>query len=231
VPLGFGRAFEGRLDQPWELSNADKLWRITPEKSGWIAEFSCRDWRLKLEFGQAGAGMSTVAQSPERPFNFTFKDCALDVQMAFTRAGQVATARARGMVDFTLGYPPRRTFWNWAAAAGTAGGEQLGFNLVAHFNNGLENGLWLGGRMLPLAQAGFVYDPRALDNQWRIVTADGVLELRFQPDGRRAEHINAWLMGSRFVQLFGRFSGQLRLEGRDLEIDAFGVTEEHHAVW
>lgn len=231
VPFGFGRAFEGRVDQPWELSNADKLWRIVPRAGGWSAEFSCRDWRLKMELAQSGKGMSTVAQSPQRPFNFTYKDCALDATLSLTRGGQAVGSTARGMVDFTLGYPPRRTFWNWAAGCGRAGDQALGFNLVAHFNNGLENGLWLGGRMLPLAQAGFVYDPRALNNAWRIVSADGVLDLRFEPEGRRAENINALVASSRFVQLFGRFGGTLRLDGRELPIDAFGVTEEHHAVW
>jgi hypothetical protein len=231
MPLGFGRAFEGRLDQSWELDCGNRRWRIATQGKGWVAEFVSSRWRLRLTATQSGPGMSTVASSPDRPFNFTYKDCDLEVQLQATAAGVTHDVAARGMVDFTLGYPPRRTFWNWAAASGTAGGHRAGFNLVAHFNNGLENALWLDGRIVPLAQASFIYDASALDKPWRVVSADGALDLVFEPEGRRAENVNALVLGSRFVQLFGRFSGTLRIDGRAHDYAGFGVVEEHRALW
>ena len=135
------------------------------------------------------------------------------------------------MVDFTLGYPPRRTFWNWAAGNGSAGESRIGFNLVAHFNAGLENALWIDGRIVALAQATFAYDPKLLEQPWRVSTEDGVLEALFEPEGQRAENIQAMVLGSKFVQLFGRFTGSVKVDGVRQNFTAFGVVEEHHALW
>jgi len=135
------------------------------------------------------------------------------------------------MLDFTLGYPPRRTFWNWAAGSGQAGGERIGFNLVAEFNEGLENALWIGGRILPLAQAHFRYEKGALERTWRVRTEDGVFEATFEPEGKRAENIDVLVISSKFTQMFGRFVGTLLIEGERVPFTADGVVEEHHAVW
>lgn len=239
VPLGFAPSFQGRLDGTWALERNDRSFRITPRGAGQLAEFrrlhklaESAPFALQLRTRQAGPGMSTIAPSPpERPFNFTYKDCDLDIELSLVLGSERHTLQAHGMLDFTLGYPPRRTFWNWAAGHGAAGESRLGFNLVAQFNDGMENALWLDGRVVPLSQATFSYDPVNLSRPWRINTADGALEATFEPDGQRAENIQAVLLASRFVQLFGRFHGSVTVDGERRSFTAHGVVEEHHAVW
>ena len=68
---------------------------------------------------------------------------------------------------------------------------------------------------------------------WTIRSADGAVDLRFQPHGERAEDVNFLILSSRYRQPFGSFSGRLRdARGREVRIDGVpGVTEEHAALW
>lgn len=231
-PLGFARDFAGSPSATWTLAQGQRRWRLSPQGGGWRAEFDSPALRLTLDAVADAQGMSMVAASPGRAFHATYKDCALACRIELEIGGERHAFDAPGMIDFSLGYPPRRTYWNWAAASGrTADGRSFGLNLVAHFNDGLENALWLDGRVIPLSQAVFIYEPQALDRPWRIATADGVLELNFIPEGRRSENVNALVLASRFAQMFGRYEGQLRLDGATIALEGLGVTEEHAAVW
>ena len=239
VPLGFPPSFQGRLQGTWALEGKDRSFHVSPHEGGQVLEFKRlkqlaerEPFELRIQARQSGPGMSTVAPSPpDRPFNFTYKDCDLELDLALALGAERHAYRTRGMVDFTLGYPPRRTFWNWAAGHGSSGESRIGFNLVAQFNAGLENALWLDGRVIALSAATFRYDPKNLSLPWHVETADGLFQATFEPDGRRAENIQAVVLASRFVQLFGRFQGHVMLDGEQRAFSAYGVVEEHHALW
>jgi predicted secreted hydrolase len=136
------------------------------------------------------------------------------------------------VLDFSKGYPPRNTFWNWASFVGrTEDGRSFGLNLTADFNNALENAMWVNGRLVPLATALFRYQPTAVLDEWRLTTADGVIDLRFIPDGLREENITLGAFESRFQQPFGRFEGTVKLQGQTVHVTGSGVTEQHWATW
>ncbi len=82
-----------------------------------------------------------------------------------------------------------------------------------------------------LPQVQFTPAPGAL--QWSVRSADGAVDLRFQPRGERAEDVNYLLLSSRYRQPFGTFSGHLRdARGRAVEVEGLpGVTEDHAALW
>jgi hypothetical protein len=89
----------------------------------------------------------------------------------------------------------------------------------------------LDGRIVPLGQAIFHYDSRNIQKAWRIEDAGKIFDLHFEPDGQRAETISLGFLASEFTQPFGRFHGRLNLDGRDVKVSGYGVTEEHRAVW
>lgn len=229
VPFGFPAGFAPDWRGDWQLAQRGRRWQIRPrEGGGWQCQHSGPQLQLTLTVEPGGDGLTAVSSAPGRPFAHTWKLCALDSTLRFTVDGQSVDTASSSAVDFTLGYPPRSTLWNWASLDGsTDDGRRVGLNLVAHFNNGLENALWLDGELLPLAQACFDYDPRDLTRPWRVTSLDGIVDIRFTPDGQRAEHLNALLLKSRFAQPFGRFEGRV---GTD-RVSGFGVVEEHAALW
>lgn len=232
-PFGFAEDHKPGLRAPWRLAGGGREWTIAPLGQGWRFGFSGRRIQLTLNFAGGTSGMSTVAASPGRAFHHTYKTCAIPASMQVTVDGHAGSAEGTGMIDFTLGYPPRRTIWNWASMTGRAeSGESVGLNLVAHFNEGLENAIWIGDRIVPLSQAFFRYDATRLAKApWRIETADGALQLTFFPDGMRAENLRLGVMESRFSQPFGRFEGRYGKGADQLRFSGFGVVEEHNALW
>lgn len=231
VPFGFSAGFAGSLGATWALASGGRSWRIAPAGEGWKASFKGKQLAVELTLG-GGPGMSTLAPSLRRPFHYTYKICGMPVAAQVEAHGERHAFNAEGMIDFTLGYPPRHTTWNWASMTGRdEQGGAVGLNVVAHFTNGLENGLWLDGAVVPLAQATFEYDPADVLQPWRVRTEDGRVDLRFLPEGKRSEKLSVGLLVSDFAQPFGRFEGEIEHGGRRRRVTGLGVTEEHLAVW
>lgn len=232
VPLGFADGFQPGLRKTWQLTALEGTWTLVPAGEGWRATFQGPRFSLTLEPGAASQGLSVLASAQDRPFHHTYKAASIPTQVKFQElAGGWQTA-AVGVLDFSKGYPPRNTFWNWASLVGrTEDGRSFGLNLTADFNNALENAVWVDGQLTPLATALFRYQPSAVLEEWRLSTADGALELRFVPDGLRQEHLMLGAFESRFQQPFGRFEGTLKLNGQTVRVTGSGVVEQHWATW
>ncbi len=233
-PFAFPYMFAPTPAATWALSSGKRRWSLEPASGGgWQARFSGLRLEVALRLHSDGEGVSTLAPAGVRPFNFTHKRMAMPATLEVRVDGKALHAtNALGVYDFTLGYPPRQTFWNWAALVGqTANGRRFAANLVASFNNGLENCFWLDGRAAPLGQATFHYDRAATLQPWRIFTEDGALEVTFRPEGKRAERIAAGVLASDFQQPIGRFEGTLDTGAGKVAVTGSGLVEEHFAVW
>ncbi len=152
-------------------------------------------------------------------------------------------------LDWNRGYRKLETYWNWAAAGGRCTtGERVGFNLTAHRpwkGSGAETGgdafavdagdcaLWLDGQCIKIPSVQFTYEPTDRTAPWTIRDAEGLVDLRFEADGERADDVNLGLVVSKFYQPYGHFTGSLKdREGRSFEVDGlYGVTEQHYARW
>jgi len=178
---------------------------------------------------------------------YTHKVYALEAEGRVV-AGDLGDAfdRTTGLagLDYNVGYRPRETYWNWAAAAGrSAAGVRLGFNLTAHRrpdedmnsrgDDAGDCGLWLDGERVKLEHVVFEYDRADLMSEWRIRDDEGLVDLRFSPAGERAEDVNAGLVVSRFHQPYGTFRGRLRSRSGTSHLleDVYGVVEQHFARW
>lgn len=147
----------------------------------------------------------------------------------------LSTLQAGGHHDFSAGYMRRETFWNWACLSGRADGHWLGLNLSCGVNETgfTENCIWLDNELIPVGLTRFDYDRNDLMQPWSVTSGDGAVALDFQPEGRHRERLNLGLFASNFHQIFGRFSGSIRVPGgASLEVrDLYGFVEEQYAKW
>lgn len=132
--------------------------------------------------------------------------------------------------DYSNGLLARDTAWRWASAHC----PEVGFNLQAGYFGAQENALWLDGQLIPLAAARFDFDTKQPLLPWRLRTEDGLLDLRFQPQGLRREDKNLLVAASRYVQPIGVFSGWVKASAdaapRPVN-QLVGVTEDHQSRW
>ena len=168
---------------------------------------------------------------------FTQKSTALDFTGEIKWQGKIIdSSDMLASVDWSCGYMRRETFWLWGSlSCKTEDGTKIGFNLAAGVNetSHTENGLWINNKLIKLDRAEFIFNRKNRQDTWQVVTSDGHINLRFEPEGERKEKVNAGLIASNFTQLFGRFYGTIKDEsGKEHLIDgATGFCEDHYAKW
>lgn len=137
---------------------------------------------------------------------------------------------AHASIDHSNGLLPRLTAWKWASAHS----PEVGFNLQSGYFGDQENILWLDGRPIALARARFEFDLARPLEPWRVQTDDGLLDLRFTPEGARREDRNLLVAASRYIQPVGTFEGTVRAapDAPPRRVSQLlGVTEDHLSRW
>lgn len=230
VPLGFPNGFNPDLESEWKLGN----YSIKTEQ-GKINMQYIGKYKMYITAENTENGASVVAPSSgDRPFNFTYKNLCVPVKVQINNGSvnTYATSGKYGSIDFTKGFPPRETIWNWLSFIGiTESQKTIAVNLVDKFNANMENILWIDGQKTQLSTAVFSFQQPYDKTDWLIETKDGILNCHLTPKGARSEHINALIMKSKFVQPFGTLDGTVMIDGKQERFTAFGVVEDHHAVW
>ncbi|MFN8284020.1 MAG: DUF2804 domain-containing protein [Chitinophagales bacterium] len=230
VPLGFASDFNPNLNSDWKLGN----YSIKTQNGKMSFQYSGK-FKLIIDAENTDLGASIIAPSKEkRPFNFTYKNLCVPVKVQINNGGinTYATSGKYGSIDFTKGYPPRETIWNWLSFIGITESEKtIAVNLVDRFNENMENILWYDGKKILLSEAVFSLQPPLDKTDWLIETKDGILNLHLSPRGARTENINALILKSRFTQPFGTIDGTVVIDGKEERFTAIGVVEDHHAIW
>lgn len=193
---------------------------------------------LALHGGEVDGAVTCVAPAGDDArgrWNLTMKDNHLTAKGLVRWGSEAHAVDALAIADVTDAYPPRHTVWQWASCAGRDdAGRRVAMNLCALHNDSdraRENALWIDGVPRPLGAVRFDFDRGAPDAApWRI-EGDGV-DLRFTPSGMREGKENLGAVRSRFVQPYGRFTGEVRVGGdRARFVDTPGVVEDHDALW
>ena len=142
---------------------------------------------------------------------------------------------ALASVDWTAGYMRRETSWNWGSlSCKLPDGRRLGFNLAAGVNETgfTENGLWLDGTLHKIDMVDFQFDRNHSSHAWAMRSNDGMINLHFEPAGQRKEKLNLIIAASNFTQHFGRFYGDILINGETIHLNGvWGFTEDHYAKW
>ena len=186
---------------------------------------------LALDASRAPPPVTAIAPAgaPGR-FDFTQKMVLLPAD-GEVRAGNVRFP-VRGQLaglDYTHGLLARDTAWRWAFASGRAGSHPLAFNFSEGFLGGEgENVVWIDGEPQATGPVRFAFDRDAPMGAWTVRSADGSVDLSFQPEGFRTQDIDLKLIRSRYLQPFGTFTGRVR----SVDVEGLpGVAEDHEARW
>ena len=134
----------------------------------------------------------------------------------------LAEIDALASVDWSAGYMRRETSWNWGSlSCKLPDGRRLGFNLAAGVveTGFTENALWLDGKMHKVDMVDFQFDRYHHDHAWALRSNDGKVNVHFEPAGQRKEKKNAIIAASNFTQHFGRFYGELIIDGETIQLD------------
>lgn len=230
LPLGFSTDFNPNLDSEWKLGDYS-----IKTANGKMSMQYLGKYKMYIDAENTADGASIVAPSRDkRPFNFTYKNQCVPVKVQINNGGSntYATSGKYGSIDFTKGYPPRETIWNWLSFIGITESEKtIAVNLVDRFNENMENILWVDGKKTLLSSATFSFQEPFDKTDWLIETKDGILSCHLSPKGARSENLNALIMKSRFIQPFGTIDGTVVIDGKQERFTAFGVVEDHHAIW
>ena len=180
--------------------------------------------------------MAVLTQTGKTGWTFTEKIAGVTAEGSVSGSFgtlDLATIGACAHYDYSIGYMRRETFWNWACFSGRADDHVVGLNLSCGVNETRfsENCIWIDGQMIPVGPTHFDYNRAApAQDQWSVATADGQVELTFEPEGAHEEHLNVGLIASNFVQVFGKFSGVFRPQGGSpIEIkNLYGFCEDQY---
>ena len=230
LPMGFGSKFDPKMTDEWHLGK----YNIQTTNDIMSLTYKGKKFQLEINAHLKDNGVSIIAPSQDdRPFNFTYKDLPIQSKVKVSYRGKTYQQEGNiGAIDFTKGYPPRKTNWNWSSFIGkTQSGKEIAVNLVDKFNSNLENILWLDKERIVISDVDFNHGKNLGKEDWHIQSKDGILKLTLHPLGMRAEDINAAVMKSSFTQPFGKYEGVLTLNGKSENFTAWGVAEEHFALW
>lgn len=153
------------------------------------------------------------------------------------RRYRLSPERSIAFSDIHKAHYPRHTWWDWACFAfHTEDGRMVGLNLTHGMAQDperyTENAIWLDGRLERLGPARFERNRGDLMQPWRVTSQCGRAELRFEPQGGRAEDLDVGLISSNFQQLYGLWSGTLQHGGETLRFEGvMGLGEDHECHW
>jgi hypothetical protein len=230
IPLGFPNDFDPNLRSEWKLKN----FSIRSEGHKMLAAYEGKKFSLNIMVDLNDHGLNFICPSDaNRPFHYTYKNVLLPSSAVLAYNGQIINfENLRASIDFSKGYPARKTFWNWTSFMGeTEDGIPVGMNLVDGFNGNLENVIWLGDQRIYLGKIIYNYQPPLESSIWEVRSTDNLLKLEMNPKGARKENVNALVMKSKFTQVYGPMTGQIVIDGQLKKIKGSGVMEEHEALW
>ncbi|MGK2740838.1 DUF2804 domain-containing protein [Tepidicaulis sp. LMO-SS28] len=146
-------------------------------------------------------------------------------------------ARHFGLLDWGRGVWTYDNTWYWGSASGLIEGEPFGFNIGYGFGDtsaASENLIFWKGKAHKLGYVGWHMPEGTYDGApWRFSNPQGRFELDFEPVMDRAAATDIKILKSVQHQVFGRFSGTVRLDdGTALQIrDLMGFAEEVQNRW
>jgi hypothetical protein len=175
----------------------------------------------------------------DRRFAYSHK-VALPVEGHVECAGrsyQFSPTDSLAILDVHKAHYPRHTYWRWATTGGRSGERVIALNLTRNVAEDdsidHENAVWLDGKLHPVGRAVFERAGPGLESDWYVRSEDGAIELTFTPEGQRAEDTNVpGVVRSRFHQFYGRFVGEVRVDGVAYPLqETWGLCEDHDSIW
>ncbi len=143
------------------------------------------------------------------------------------------------VLDWGRGVWPYKNTWYWSSLSGEVDGVKVGFNLGYGFgdlSNASENMIFYDGKAHKLEEVTFDIPMKNgkedFMKTWRIESSDHKLKLKFEPVVDRHVDANVLVIRSLTHQVFGKFSGTLKVGTKTIKItDMMGFAEKVINRW
>lgn len=148
--------------------------------------------------------------------------------------------KAYGVLDWGRGVWTYKNTWYWSSMSGECDGHRIGFNLGYGFGDtsaASENMLFIDDKAFKLNDVTFniPQTPKGKDDFIKprtFTSKDGAINMTFTPIIDRADCTNALLICQNAHQVFGKFDGTIKAEGKEYKIiDMIGFAEKVSNRW
>ena len=198
------------------------------------------DAELSVSMPEGHETLNVLIPWSRKEFQFTSKQNTMPVSGSISLGGRTYEcdpSDTYACLDYGRGVWPYRVTWNWASGSGHCGDDLVGLQFGGQWTDGTgynENGICLNGRLHKISEDMiFSYDRKDYMKPWRLQTdvSDDV-DLTITPFYEKVGKMNLGVLSTEVHQVFGHFSGKLKVDGRTLEIsDIVGWSEEHVGKW
>lgn len=143
------------------------------------------------------------------------------------------------VLDWGRGVWTYKNVWYWSSLSTVLDGKKIGFNLGYGFGNNdkaTENMIFYDGKAYKIDSVTF-HIPRVGKNYnyldtWKITSNDGSVNLTFTPILDRKDHTNLIILKSLQDQVFGKFSGTIKVNDKEFTINEMvGFCERVTNYW
>lgn len=147
---------------------------------------------------------------------------------------------ALGVLDWGRGVWTYKNTWYWSSFNAEYEGHNIGFNLGYGFGDtsaASENMLFYDNEVFKLDDVKFniPLDSKGKEKYmepWTFTSESGDIDLKFVPVFDRASDTNVLIIRSNQHQVFGKFSGTFKVEGREIKFqDLIGFAEKVYNKW
>ena len=138
---------------------------------------------------------------------------------------------AFGLLDWGRGVWPWSTEWYWGSGSGLVDGVPFGFNIGYGFGDtsaASENMIFYNHEASKISEVTFDLAAGGYMSPKKFSSDDGSFEMDFVPVYDRYVENKILFINTKCHQVFGKFSGKVRLkDGKELEIKDFTAFTEH----
>jgi hypothetical protein len=240
----------GRVGGPWTATLPGSLGEgpasarmrgleisITEEAGGTRLRASAEGLSVDVfaELPDGHESLAVVVPWTDRRFQYTVKDVTRPARGQVTVDGVTTEFQdAWAVLDHGRGRWFLDVRWYWGAAVGLTVGHLLGMQFGARWTEGTgmtENALMLDGRVTKISeQLVWEYDLERPLEPWHIRGTD--VDVTLTPEYDHASRTNLGIIGTRGDQVFGTFTGWVRVDGERIEVrDLFGFAEDVANRW
>lgn len=165
--------------------------------------------------------MAVVVPWSDTRFQYTVKENTLPATGTVAAAGSTYEFGDDSWAtwDFGRGKWPYRITWNWGSASGRVADQVIGLQVGGAWTDGTgstENALMIDGVTHKISsELRWSYDRSDWRAPWRIVSADGTVNLTFTPTYVREDRTALVVLANDTHQCFGTWSGTVAVDGAE----------------
>ncbi|SHM56728.1 DUF2804 domain-containing protein [Gracilibacillus kekensis] len=197
---------------------------------------------LMIQRQQQLEALHVVIPWSEKHFQYTAKQPALPTQGKVDWGENTFIFDSKdsfACLDFGRGKWPYKSKWNWGSASGySKDNDLIGINIGGQWTDGTgqnENGIIVNGQLHKIHDdMEWEYNKDNWMQPWKMKTRHtNQVNLTFTPEYERVAATNAIIIQSEVHQLFGTYTGNIKLNGGQyIQIEnLFGWAEDHIARW